>query len=558
MAHRQGQGLPVLYVRETSRRWHKHAWLPVRVAISRFGRRQVRLLVAPTDLRVVDPYVASEIFEGRFPLAGRLLDCGRASPFTVELPSQVFAAKLHSFSWLRHIRASKTAEASAHARAILDSWIKLNGKRSGIGWQPAVLAQRIIAWLSHSPVVLQDCETGFYRRFLKSLGRQVAYAGLLADIAPDGADRLKLRIALAMASIAMTASTRRIRKAAQNLDLELERQVLADGGHVSRNPQAALDILFDLLPLRQTYVNLGHDVPVKLISTIDRMFPAIRFFRHSNGDLALFNGATATLANDLMSVLRYDESGGQPFRALPHSHYQRLAAETAVVLVDTGAPPPGDISRSAHAGCLSFEFSSGRHRLVVNSGAPRFAGDRYRQMARATAAHSTLVIGDQSSSRISASRYLGPIVTGGVSSVDVMRRAGDDGSDHLTARHDGYRRGFDILHERDLRLNATGTKLVGHDRLLSGKGEPLSEPPKSGAIVRFHIHPSVRLIQEDEHNIRLSANGGSETWIFSSPTGYPVIAEDVFFAGLSGIQTSEQIELSMDTPEIWWFFSKQG
>ncbi|RZI57706.1 MAG: hypothetical protein EOP94_03645, partial [Zymomonas sp.] len=42
----------------------------------------------------------------------------------------------------------------------------------------------------------------------------------------------------------------------------------------------ALDLLLDLLPLRQTYVNLGHDVPVKLIPSIDRMFPALRFFRH--------------------------------------------------------------------------------------------------------------------------------------------------------------------------------------------------------------------------------------------------------------------------------------
>ncbi|MUO79714.1 heparinase [Agrobacterium vitis] len=558
MPQRQGQSLPVLYVREGWRRWKRRGWLPVRAAFSRLHRRQVRLLVAPTDLRVVDSHVATEIFEGRFPLAGRLLECGRASPFTLELPSQVFAARLHSFSWLRHIRANKTPEASAHARAIVDSWIKLNGKRVGIGWEAGVLGQRIIAWLSHSPVVLQDCESSFYRRFLKSLSRQVAYAGLSADLAPDGVDRLRLRIALAMASIAMSASARQIRKAAHFLDLELERQVLADGGHISRNPQAALDILFDLLPLRQTYVNLGHDVPIKLISTIDRMFPAIRFFRHSNGDLALFNGATATLANDLMSVLRYDESGGQPFRALPHSHYQRLAAGGAVVLVDTGVPAKGDVSRTAHAGCLSFELSCGRHRLVVNSGTPRFAGERYRQMARATAAHSTLVIADQSSFRISTSRFLGPIIVGGVSSVEVMRRAGDDGSDHLTARHDGYLRGFGILHERDLRLNAAGTKLVGHDRLLSDKEQPLADMPKGGVIIRFHIHPSVRLTQEDDHNIRLTANGGSETWMFSSPTGFPVIAEDVFFAGLSGIQASEQIELVLETPEIWWFFSKQG
>src|SRR4051794_35653987 len=71
-----------------------------------------RLVVAPTDLRAADPFVAEEIAEGRFPLAGRLLITEGKSPYAVELPSREFAARLHSFSWLRHIRASKS---DAHA-----------------------------------------------------------------------------------------------------------------------------------------------------------------------------------------------------------------------------------------------------------------------------------------------------------------------------------------------------------------------------------------------------------------------------------------------------------
>ncbi len=39
-----------------------------------------RLIVAPTDLRAVDPHVAEEILNGRFPLAGRLLETGGKSP----------------------------------------------------------------------------------------------------------------------------------------------------------------------------------------------------------------------------------------------------------------------------------------------------------------------------------------------------------------------------------------------------------------------------------------------------------------------------------------------
>jgi uncharacterized heparinase superfamily protein len=220
---------------------------------------------------------------------------------------------------------------------VVADWIALYGRRpQGIAWEAHVAAERVIAWLSHSTVVLQGAEAGFYRRFMKSLAYQVRYLRKIAGCTPEGDTRLRLRIALAMASISMPTRAAYIRREGRRLDRELERQILADGGHVSRNPRAVLDLLIDLLPLRQTYINLGHDLPQKLIPTIDRMYPALRFFRHQDGDLALFNGASSTPASELMSVLRYDETAGKPFKALPHMNYHRLSADGTTLIVDTG------------------------------------------------------------------------------------------------------------------------------------------------------------------------------------------------------------------------------
>ena len=36
---------------------------------------------------------------------------------------------------------------------------------------------------------------------------------------------------------------------------ELQRQILPDGGHVSRNPRARLEILIELLPLRTAFTS---------------------------------------------------------------------------------------------------------------------------------------------------------------------------------------------------------------------------------------------------------------------------------------------------------------
>lgn len=555
MRFTERQRLTFLYLREAWRRISRRIAIG-RISALRFtGSGPSRLIVAPTDLRVIDPFVAQEILFRRFPLAGRVLDAGNQSPFALELPSHLFVVRLHSFTWLRHIRAEKSDAACANARTIVDEWIGLHGTRiAGVAWEPDVIAQRIIAWLSHSPIVLQDAESEFYRRFLSNLAFQLRYLQQIADRVPDGLPRLRVHIALAMASISMHSRISSVRRAARHLNREIDRQILADGGHVSRNPHVAVDLLFDLLPLRQTYINLGHDVPARLIPAIDRMYPAIRFFRHGSGDLALFNGASSTLANELMSVLRYDETAGLPFKALPHSHFHRLAAGTTVVIVDTGFPRSVELSKAAHAGCLSFELSSGKHRFIVNSGSPRFAGAKLQQLARTTAAHSTVSIGAVSSARVCSSPFLGPLMVSGVSEVTVTRQTASDGSDRLCARHDGYLEIFGLWHERELRLNEAGTKIAGRDRFLLPNGDPLQGKPPEEAIARFHIHPSIRLERIDERSVRMIAPD-AESWVFSIPVGNLAIGEDIFFADASGVRPSEQIELIFNGPEIRWFLA---
>ncbi|MGV3550477.1 heparinase II/III family protein [Rhizobium sp.] len=518
-----------------------------------------RLVVAPTDLHAADPFIADEISEGRFPLAGRLVDTQGYSPFAVELPSREFANRLHSFSWLRHFRATRSDERYAVARRLTDEWIATHGRRiSGIAWDPDITAQRIIAWLSHSTIVLKHADVRFYKRVLKSLKMQLRYLELTAKHAPDGETRLRIRTALAVATVSLSSSNGRLKRAARLLDRELDRQVLGDGGHISRNPRVGLELLFDLLPLRQTYVNLGFDPPARLMPAIDRMYPALRFFRHQGGELALFNGATTTLSHELMAVLRYDETAGRPFKALPHLDYHRLAVHETVLIVDTGIPINTAMSKTAHAGCLSFEMSSGKHRYIINSGTPRFAGENYRQMARATAAHSTVTVNDTSSFRIAKSSITGPIFAEGISEVQVERGEFEDGSDGLIARHDGYLAPFGLIHERTLQINAQGTQIRGNDRLVQEDG---SDPPvnlQTLAVARFHIHPLIEIREVDAHEVRLLAPDG-ESWVLSTSDTDIKVEDDVFFADPSGIRASRQIELHFqhgDSLEIQWVLSR--
>ncbi len=162
-----------------------------------------RLVIAPQDLRTADATRASEIYSGRFVFAGKVVICDARSPFEIAPPSEEWAVALHGFGWLRHLRAAESGITRANARALVDEWIALNSSQDAIAWRPDVVARRVISWLSQSPLVLDESDVRFYRRFLRSLTRQVRHLRHTVGEARDGVPRFQVAIALTYAALCM-------------------------------------------------------------------------------------------------------------------------------------------------------------------------------------------------------------------------------------------------------------------------------------------------------------------------------------------------------------------
>lgn len=514
------------------------------------GRTPERILIAPPDLRLADPQVAHDIYHGRFLLAGQVVSCGGLSPFQIDVESRSWNASLHSFGWLRHMHAAETELAAANARALVSDWIRLHGRRlSGVGWEPSITASRVIAWLQHSALVLQGSEYPFYRQYLKSLGVQIRYLRTVAPEMPIDEDRLRARIALAFAALSLPAPIAALRNASRNLSIELERQILPDGGHISRNPLALMELLADLLPLRQTYANQAEAPPPALVGAVERMLPALRFFRHRDGSLARFNGMGVTIQDRVAAILRHDDTGGAPLLHAPHSGYERLSLGATTVIADTGAPPSADLSHAAHAGCLSFEMSSGRAQFIVNCGVDSFGAEEFRPLARATAAHSTATVNDTSQARFNLSSRLNGLVgtplIAGARNVE-CRRTDTRENQSFLASHDGYVPSFGLFHERELVLSDGGKMLTGRDRFLPHGS---AAGGRSEIAIRFHIHPDIELFHDGQGGLMLKGDG-TDCWIFTNEAVAPTIEESIFFAGISGPRKSRQIVLYFRASEM--------
>jgi uncharacterized heparinase superfamily protein len=292
--------------------------------------------------------------------------------------------------------------------------------------------------------------------------------------------------------------------------------------------------LRDLVEIRAVLRGARCEPPPELQSAIDRMAPFLRYVRHGDGGLALFNDSNEDAAGELDAVLALSEAKGKPPTSAPHSGFQRLAAGRTLVVVDAAAPALPD--RHAHAGTLSFEMSIGKERLVVNCGAHAADQSEWRRVQRATAAHSTLTIDDTNSSEI-----IGPAGTptgklGERPTRVLCQREDADGNAWLDLSHDGYVRPFGVVHRRRLFLAASGDDLRGEETLV-GEG-------RGRYAIRFHLHPRVQagLVQDGSAALlRLPSGLG---WRLRTSTGTLVLADSIYLGRLGEMKRAQQIIIS--------------
>jgi len=524
----------------------------------RYGSTKTdRLVIAPQDLRTADATRAAEIYAGRFAFAGKVVICDRRSPFEMTPPSDEWAVILLNFSWLRHLRAADSAITRANARSLIDEWINVQGSFHPLGWRLDILSRRLVCWLSQAPFVLQDADARFYRRFIRSLSRQVRYLRSSLKETRAGLPRLQALIALNYATLCLQGQSGSLRGDTRRLVDELRYQILPDGGHVSRNPGVPIELLVDLLPLRQLFSARQLQPPAPLNNAIDRMMPMLRFFRHADGNFAQFNGMGPTPVDLLATVLAYDDARGAPVSNAPHSGYQRIDAGDTALLMDTGRPPPLPVSQEAHAGCLSFELSWKQHRLIVNCGLPAVNKENWRQVARATTAHSTVTFNDASSCRFfeSMRHLLGgiPIVSGPYN-LEIARDEQPEGL-MLSASHDGYAPDFGVIHRRVVRLSLDGRGLDGEDSFLPADGRALPGRGRDEYAARFHLHPGVKANRLADARGVILLLPDKELWSFATLGEIVQIEESVYLAGPDGPRRTVQIVIygnARQTPVVRW------
>ncbi|MDX2205623.1 MAG: heparinase II/III family protein [Hyphomicrobiaceae bacterium] len=506
------------------------------------------VLISPTPLRMADPSFLDELSVGSFGLAGYVCDVGDGSPFEAEPPSEAWLRELHGFAWLRHLDATINDTSREIARGHVQDWLHLPRALQAPGWVPEVTARRIISWLTHENLLLDWAEPRDHDAIMLSLEHQVMFLRTSWLNALDGYPRLLCLIAVVQADLCVSGrGDDRLAQSQAALADELDRQILADGGHVSRNPWVGVELLLDLLPLKPCFPARERTLEPRIATAMERMMGMLHHLRMGDGSLARFNGMGAPEQATLGAVMAYAAPGHEAQSIGPKgpSGYLRLERGRTTLLLDAGKPGAFEVSGAAHAGCLSFELSSGRHLVLVNNGAPGPRHPALLPAARATASHNTLCLNEQSSARLIRNERLEALL--GSPPLSHPTRVSCEVSEEertiaLVASHDGYLDRTGLVHTRFLALSADGCQLAGKDRL----GALNADMRLSWDIpfaIHFHLHPAVTAVLSQAGDAVELALPDGETWRFTAGGKLISLERSIFVADPSGPAVSEQMVL---------------
>ncbi|WP_419807956.1 heparinase II/III family protein [Sphingomonas sp.] len=550
-----------------SERFERLTWRTPLHTLRLRGRYPLKLIAVPTDPIAGDVGRGQALLDGRLSYRGERHDLDMLD-FKRRDWGKPFAAYVHSFEWLRDLATVTTRPVGAPiAEALTAQWLGAYAdKVDALAWAPELWGRRILLWTAHAPLILSSTDLVYRSAVLNTLARGARHLDRGADKAPAGLKRIAAWCGVVAAGLLVPGGDPRRSFGEGGLARALASGMHEDGGAMSRSPAELADIVGLLAMLRETYAARRLLPPPAMTAALAKAVPALLGVTHGDRGLASWQGGAPMAAETLAALIDATGIRTRPLRQPRDWGYQRLAAGSAVAIVDA-APPP--VARAVAGGCastLAFELSDGAARLVVNCGGA-LAGQAtlpaaLLQALRSTAAHSTLCLADSNSTAINADGTLGR----GVREVELSRQESEAAS-RLEASHDGYVRRWGFVHRRQLLLTGDGRELRGEDALLppgrSGGGRRRTDA--SGFAIRFHLGKGVQASPTADGMaalLRLPGQDGKggALWQFRCRGGTLAIEASLWIDPTGRAQPTQQLVVTGESPpggaSVSWTFKR--
>ena len=397
---------------------------------------------------------------------------------------QIWKEEIHSFSWLRHLKARSGPLARKHARKLIMDWIKKNNKWNENTWRLDILARRISSWTTNISFLLAEKDEEFTSMLKESLFKQIKHLNTFTnkkslenldkiyDEEDSAIKKFKILRGLILSGICFEGGKKRYSKSVIILRNEILKNFNEEGVHISRIPSTQLSILGDLITIRDIIIASKIDVPEYLTEQIKKSAHSLRFFRTLDGTLSTFNGSkkeTKFVIDKILNAADGKARGKGPL-TLPYSGYVKLLVPEVCITVDSQSSKNKIFSKTPHA----LEVYLGKNRLLGSCGSSFSKSSEWKKILKSTAAHSTLCI--EQSDAFCDSDFKQKSFT---------KRYTRDGSELVELLHYGYFNRYSATCFRKVELGNNGKNIAGLDKIESKKLNKFH--------IRFHFSPDIKI-----------------------------------------------------------------
>jgi len=523
------------------------------------GRQPLRLVAVPRDHVLGDRARGDALVGGRL-----LLGSGEVALSDVDFAAigtrGPLARELQSFAWLRDLAASASRDKGARmAEAIAGRWLIAHGTRVDDAWAPELWGERILFWTAYAPYILSSRDAGYRSALLNTLARGARHLDSGADKAPPGLPRITAWSGALVAALTIQGAQKRLSHAESGLMRALAAAQFEDGGLMSRSPQEQVPLVDRLGLVRAAYFAAKQTLPDALENAAAAALAALHGVTMGDNALSSWQGGNPGDPARLTALVDGCGLRARPLRQARGWGYQRLSALGTIIVVDAAPPPPPRMAASGCASTLAMEMSDGAQRLVVNCGGPgpvpTELPSELVEALRTTAAHSTLVLDDTNSTAILPDGSLGK----GVADVAIERSEDNDCS-RIEASHDGYVKGFGLVHQRRLSLGNDGKEVRGEDRLIAKGRRRIREA--APYAIRFHLAPGVEATVTADGMGAILRSSGAPPWNFRCRGAMLQVEDSLFIDGHGQPMPTLQLvvvgEISAIGGEIAWQFRRSS
>ncbi|UIJ45755.1 heparinase II/III family protein [Sphingomonas cannabina] len=537
-------------------RFQRLAWRTPFHRLALSGRHPLRLLAVADDPFLGDPARGHALLKAMVMFRGE-----RRSVDTLDLArpdvSTDFAAYLHGFGWLRDLSTVATRDQAVPiAEALTRRWLAAHAEKvSDPAWRADLVGRRVLAWIAHAPLILSSNDLVYRSSVLHTLARGVRHAERTADRVPPGPARIAAWCGVVAAGLMIAGGETRRAVGEAGLARALAASITGDGGTLGRSPAGQLDALMLLVALREVYAARRVEPLAEMTGAIAALVPPLLGLCHGDRGLASWQGSGPIAGDTIEAIVTASGVRTRPLKQAREWGYQRLSAQSTLLIVDAAPPPVARVAEGGCASTLAFELSDGPHRIIVNCGGGRIANATLPaaliEGLRTTAAHSTLVLADSNSTAVLPDGALGK----GVAEVELARAESDTVS-RIEASHDGYVRRFGFVHRRTLALSGDGRDLRGEDMLVpAGRKRATAATPFA---IRFHLAPHVEAAMTADGQAALLRLPGNLLWQFRCRGAGLALEESVWIDGDGRPHPTQQLVVNGETPAggtsvSWWF-----